>query len=105
MIPATLSGMKALIQKLTRTSSSLSCSAGTGSGAGAGPPLAPTQHCTSFGPGQRPLTKVPPEQADPGLLRHVPACPLSLVHDFLMQHLTPTGSSGQAFVTVNPGGD
>lgn len=74
--------MKALIQKLTTTSSGWAST------------LAATQHWTSLGPGQRRVTKVP-EQADPGLLRQLPAVPLTLVHDLLMQHLTSTGSSGQ----------
>lgn len=103
VMPGTLSGMKALIQKSTTTSSP-SSPVGAGSGVGSSPPplLSPTQHCTSFGPGHCPVMKVP-EQVDPGLFRHVPACPLSLVHDLLMQHLTPAGSSGQAPVTVKAG--
>jgi hypothetical protein len=74
--------MKALIQKSTTTS--LIWGGG----------LLATQHWTSFGPGQRPVTKVP-EHVDPGLLRHVPAFPFTLVHDLPMQHLIFTGSFGQ----------
>lgn len=114
MIPGTVRGMKALIQKSITTSWSSAAGAGGGVGSRtAGPGMGtgmgtPIQHCTSFGPGQRPVMKVPPppEQVDPepGLLRQVPACPVVLVHDFVMQHFIPTGSLGQAFVIVKPGG-
>lgn len=97
MTPSTVNGMNALIQKSTTTSS-----LGTGTGSGSGSETLPaTQHWTSFGPGQLRVTKVP-EQADPGLLRHVPVSPLALVHDLLKQHLTPAGSFGQRLLIVKP---
>lgn len=99
MTPGTVNGMNALIQKSTTTSL---LGAGTGSGSGSGSEAPPaTQHWTSLGPGQLRVTKVP-EQADPGLLRHVPASPLALVHDLLKQHLTPAGSFGQRLLIVKP---
>ena len=89
MTPSTFNGMKALIQKSTTTSL-------------LGGALLATQHCTSVGPGQRPVTKVP-EHFDGTLFRHVPAAPLVFVQDLLMQHLIYAGSFGQALLTVYPG--
>jgi len=59
-----------------------------------------TQHCTSLGPGQRPVIKDPEQPV--AVLRHIPGVPLVLVQEALMQHLTFAGSLGQRSVTVKP---
>lgn len=89
MTPSTFNGMKALIQMSITTSLM-------------GGALLATQHCTSVGPGQRPVTKVP-EYFDGKLFRHVPAAPFVFVQDLLMQDLIFAGSFRQASLTVYPG--
>lgn len=84
-MPGMSLGMKELIQKTTSSSSpSLSSEEGE----------PPTQHCTSLGPGQRFVTKVPLLQ--PVLVsRQVPLEPAVSVQGLPRQHLTSAGSLGQ----------
>ena len=57
------------------------------------------QHCTLLPPGQRFVFQVPPAHEARDLSRHWPELSLQAAW---MQHLTPTGSLGQASMTVKP---
>lgn len=98
MTSGTLRGMKDLSQNCTTR---FVTDSGAGSGVEDGAGAWETQHCTSDGPGQRFLTKLP-LQVLPGLFLQSPDCPLVPVQDLDRQHFTLVGSLGQAPVTVKP---
>lgn len=70
-----------------------------GLGAGGLGALVRWQHCTLFPPGHRLAFQLPPSQETRDLSRHWPELSLQ---DAWMQHFTPTGSLGQASMTVKP---